>query len=561
MPIRNQSWFNLNEERPYPVDDSATLADDAGKQMPTHILVDLSLSFPRSAGQYVYVSAVAVGPGQVSLVFLAVEDIGSTTPVPIAVVSLPRPVDRFRQYPLESMYPGVGGWVVLGGGVDEAIPYYGKFSLATQSLISPRAARWYPDLPVTSVGKFYGEKLTGLVSLVGGSDIEIVKECREIPGQPVEIYDPSYCGTDELGTKVREVIVFRLKDKLGGKERNVFDAYRGRCGNRPESRTCDDPQPIEFIGPVPPDCCGNIFIDLTGCAYISGVMEIATYNEADSLSEINGSCGVIVDCGLDLPDACKKKGDLPDSDGNLPSHDDLCVSISEVSESIPDDPPPDFDMSYNLDSASASVAEDPTLPLTQTFNTFGDFALRTGDWGIAPGDLFTAQSGAMRNVATYEPTPAILGSYYRRAETRVDLLQGPQGTLHNAAILVNYRETYAGSGKFEYYVVEIDWDGHYRGFKLFRVGRFNGDKWNSLFDVPINALALGDTYDLSVEISPHANASHAWFVARLQGVTNPGIDVTIGPLAIASFAPDDGYFGLGTNRALAKFHYFTLKNL
>src|SRR5690606_38579741 len=143
--------------------------------------------------------------------------------------------------------------------------YQGRFSSPEQSLILAGLALAYEPPSIPYVGKLgLAAQLSGLVRLAGGNDIEIVRECREIPAYPA---GPAL-SCDELVTARREVIVFRLADKQTS-GRNVLDHYRGPCSNRPESRNCGDPEPIEFIGAVAPDCCGNITIDLLGCAILS----------------------------------------------------------------------------------------------------------------------------------------------------------------------------------------------------------------------------------------------------------------------------------------------------
>jgi hypothetical protein len=220
----------------------------------------LKLMVPETVGRYLFLGGVSVTPNVCTLVFLAAQDLAGTGAVAVCSLSVAQPATRYISYELESLYPGAGGWVTFGPGIENQVGYNGRFTLPTQSLLSPRAARWYKPLPIPGTGKLANPLLTGLVSLVGGTDIEIVKECREVPGAAVATDHPQYCGSDELGTQVRDVIVFRLKDKSINQNQNVFDTYKGSCGNRPESRNCGDPQPIEFLGPVAPDCCGNITI-------------------------------------------------------------------------------------------------------------------------------------------------------------------------------------------------------------------------------------------------------------------------------------------------------------
>src|SRR6188768_1764444 len=112
---RNHDWYNKNEARSWPLDDSATLVDDLGRFLPSDILADLHLWFPDYVGPRAFVSAVTVSPTLVTLVIL-----GSAAGSPaIATVSLIQPVVPYRQYALEPKLGGAGGWVVFGSRVDD----------------------------------------------------------------------------------------------------------------------------------------------------------------------------------------------------------------------------------------------------------------------------------------------------------------------------------------------------------------------------------------------------------------------------------------------------------
>ena len=63
MAIRNNNWYNLNEQRDYPVDDVASALDDSGKRLPMSLITDLQLRWPKELGQYAYVSAASVTEG------------------------------------------------------------------------------------------------------------------------------------------------------------------------------------------------------------------------------------------------------------------------------------------------------------------------------------------------------------------------------------------------------------------------------------------------------------------------------------------------------------------
>ena len=293
--IRNQNWYDLNESRLWPFDDQARLIDDDGLRLPHDMLADLYIRYPKSLGERLFLSTFTAGPGIVTMTLLG----SSSTLSPVAAISLPRPVDIGRMYEVEPMAAGVGGWIVFGAGVkgQESISF--RFSDPLQTTLLAQTARGYIALPSLGLGKLYGsESLTGVVRIRGGTDVITVVEEREIGGV------------------IRDVIVVKLAEKLDIEEpRNLRELYAGDCGRRPESGNCGGPDPVEGINTVTPDCCGNIFVELRGCGEIKSIA---------------GECGVIVDCGFGLGEACITPDRLPDSEGRLPNeYDNLCTDYDE----------------------------------------------------------------------------------------------------------------------------------------------------------------------------------------------------------------------------------------
>jgi hypothetical protein len=556
MSIRNKAWGNLNTTRDFPFADGVGLRDDKGGRPPHEVISGLKALAPNVVGQYLYVGAMTVTSRIVTLLIMASDDL-DTAGTPVLAFSQTLPLVAYRPYALEAVYPGAGGWIAFGPHIAD-FPYSGRFSLPRQSRLHPWAARSYQLPPIATAGLLHQTGLSGIVRLHGGNDMEIVRECREVPAYPVPEHYPQYCGDDELGTKVREVIVFRLKTP-NSDGTNVFDTYRGTCSGRPESQTCDGPTPIEFLGPVAPDCHGNITLELRGCAEISAIRETVVVDDEGEEVSREGACGVIIDCGLGLSDACTTQDRLPDSEGRLPNeYDDLCVSVSYVSVSEPVVP----EESFSFDTGEAAESVNPDYPIEDDLTTIGDYVIRLGEF-TGDGDAMIAVNGATRNIATYEPPGDLPTGYYRRVEIEVSLagVGSPPGVLHNAAVLANYRETSLDSGRFRYYVAEIDWDGHYRGFKLFRIAYFNGSSWVNLLSRAVPDLVLDDRYRLSLQVMPGTALNSAWLYAELVGIDDPSINLSIGPLAVNNFGPADGPFGFATNRALSSFYSFTLDNV
>lgn len=314
---RNLAWYALNAARAYPLDEAATLLSDAGKLVPSDILVDCKLTFPVSKARYAYLGAMSVTENAVTLTF-----VGSTIParqptceeeesagelVPLAAVSLPKAgLSAYRHYAVTPLLDGVGGWVVFGNGVfnrkaESAVYFTGKFSTVYQSMLTPRSASPYRDPAVTGVGRTGDStKLRGLVLLKTGPDLEIVGETLTIDGVQ------------------RHAAVFQLTSTTPvGEGRNVFNIYRGPCSGRPESDTCDG-QPIEQINAASPDCCGRISLNFIGCARLTPTAD---------------NHGLIIDCGIGLSDVCAGPDALPAADGTLPNERlSECEQDSEESE-------------------------------------------------------------------------------------------------------------------------------------------------------------------------------------------------------------------------------------
>lgn len=574
MAVRNQDFYDLNESRPYPLSDEATGVDDAGLRLPSNLIADLHLAYPLAAGRRAMFGAVTITRKIATVTFLATETPASVSSfVPLASVCLAKPIDPHRMYPLDALFPGAGGWIVFGSTAADDNPdaeeYTGKFLTAAQSILLPSTAKAYEDLPVSSIARLGNvTALTGLVRLLGGNDIEVVKECREIPANLPELGTPA---CDPLLSRVREVIVVRLIETPPGTEdpRNLFNIYRGPCAGRPESNSCGDPAPIEFLASVPPDCCGDITVRLRGCTKLTEITQEAHVDpNTQAVLSTKSTCGVIIDCDLGLTEACVTPDRLPAGDGTLPNEaTDLCES--ETSITLPDPPPPTPEESETLSiiEESESAASDPTLPYCNDFETIDpDIVVRLGRFDfvdIGAGDDVWSTEGAgvgitTKNISTWNFD---FDPRYKRVSAQFEMRTSSIGVLHNGGVIANYRETSSGSGLFSYYFAEIDWDSAINGFKLFRIGFFNGVEASNEFTVAVPTLALDERYDLCFSIfADEVTPTSAWLFAQLTGVDDPLIDVAIGPLSKANFGTFSGQFGMTSNRAATRFHDFCVEN-
>jgi hypothetical protein len=526
MGIRNPSWYVLNENRDYPLDDTATCQPGQGDRLPHNIIADLRLRWPAYLGRYAFVSAVTVTPGLVSVVLQATSTLDNVTGdhMPLAVVSVPLPVDLRRQYPLQAQMPGVYGYIVFGNGVQD--PYAGRFASPAQGLLAPRAARPYAALPVSSTAKLYAESgLTGLVLLQGEAPVEVVAEYREIQGA------------------TRRAAVIRLADDYTNDDSrvadSVFSQFAGPCAGRPESQTCGDPQPIEYINAVGPDCNGVIEIIFNGCAVVGG--------NADNAS-------IVVDCGFGLTESCLPPY-LPDHEGRLPEDYPPLV--------LPPLPTPQPQpSSVSIHDHIIVLGELPYLTCFAGDNSHftvveGQFLVTGGTDAFAPcgsGQVFSTNSvsgNLTSNVVVWEGFD--VATLFRRVTTDVMLLDGPPGYHRNAGLVINRRESSVDPTSYVYYAAFLDYDA-----QTFSIVRNNGTSFQTAVSVNVPGLALKKWYRISATVAPYQARSIA-ITVHLRGLDDPSVDVTLSPLLVTNYMPDSGYYGFVADRALSHFAFFQVE--
>lgn len=578
MAIRNQNWYDLNESRPYPVADSATCLSDAGERLPNDLIADLHLMFPGSLGDYAFLGAVTSSPTLIAVTILAATGPSSAGDfLPLATISLAKPITPRRSYALEAQYPGVGGWIVFGEGTLDS-EYWGKFSTPAQTLLLPSTAKPYRELPVPDMAVLGGASpLTGLIRLTGGADLEIVKECREIPGYP----PTADYQCDALQTQLRDVIVIRLKSErpfgagAGARDFNVFEKYIGPCGKRPESNNCGDPPPIESLGGVLPDCCGNITLNFTGCAIVSEIREEALVDDLGDIVQIDTACGFILDCSLGLTEACVTPDRLPAPDGTLPNeYSDLCESISLVSISVPpevsESPGPS-----DIPDESISAASDPDLPFVTTFPDAASAAF----FDVVEGEMLWVAAGnygslgqgsaSIRNVSvftgTYDPWYKWLAGEFTMLETTPGIdpnLRSAASALHNAAMIMDWRAVPGSSVRKQYWLAEVDWDGEYLGYPSFRIAFFDGTSYTTYLSVALpGVLSLNTKYRIEFSAWPNLNLpGRTWLEAKLIELPSTQL-ASIGPLSVAEYGGGgDSQFGMHANRAGTSWSRFELSD-
>jgi hypothetical protein len=536
--IRNPEWYDLNEQIAWPLTDAATQLSDKGQRLPTNILADLNIWFPNTIGSKLYVSSVTVSKKIATVTFVA-DNMGVRTAA--AAVTVTTPMAAYRHYPVTALYPGVAGWVVFGSAINDGVSYSYRFSTSAQSELLPQIARAYKSIPVTSAGKYgLAEKLTGIIRLEGGDDIEIVKEEREI--------------ADVL----RTVAVIRLKNKpQSDQSLSVFEKYAGTCGNRPESNNCIT-RPIEFINSVAPDCCGNINIAFRGCTDLRFIQ--------------NESCSVAIGCNIGLSEACITPDRLPTHDGILPNvYNDLCVeesimsSADLISSGSPSSVAPTF-------VARTMTAEDTDnrLPYTEDFSdqTAQDFKALTGKFAIvADTELplyggYSLQSvpvGRAMALWQYGIPETSWYTGFKKATLHFSMRKGPSGVLHNAGLVFNS----ARNGQI-FWAVEIDHEGTFTGQKCLRLARYSGGVSTTFAVVALPVTELNRQYKLELTLIPDDSAA-MWLTATLTNNADIGsptyVDETLGPFMLADYGSGNTLFGVTAYQSVTQFNRLVVDNV
>lgn len=349
MPIVFQDWLNANENRSYPLHDNALRVASNGVLLPNNILADASIWLPLSAGRVVYLSSVGITKSLVSVTFLAAQDSpfcsssSSLAPfIPLAAVTVRKPVQRFKNYKLEALYPGAGGWVAFGAGAQELQALSLLFDDPGDSALADRCVRAYSDIPVMSLGKVDVSKvLMGLIRLKGVPGItRTFAEDRAIDGV------------------TRRVALIGLD--LGDNKVTRLQSFAGVCGHRPHANSCNTP-PIISINDVKPDCDGNIDLIFETDETVGGAPD-----------------GLVLDYPVGLAEACPPTTFVSPFDV-----DDVCDpdESSESSSSSSSSSEESSSSSSSSDSSSSSFL--PADYCERFEDPLHEFTVQEGEFNLA----------------------------------------------------------------------------------------------------------------------------------------------------------------------------------
>ena len=589
MPIRNNHWYNLNEQRYYPLDDTASARSDNGDLLPNSLLSDMRLCWPTEYGRYAFISAAAITPNLITVLIEVTNtlDNSPSTSVLIAGITLPKEeIINGRTYALTAFKSGVGGFIVFGADLDQN--YSGRFSSPSQSLLTPRAARSsrLPPVPTIKV-EDNAVALSGLVKLTAVSPLQLVKETRVING-----------------VEYSNVVVFRLKEEaqtagVTTTTDSVFSTFSGLCGKRSGAKTCSDPQPIQFINGVAPDCSGVLTLDFQGCAVVGR-------NTKDG--------GVIVDCSLGLSASCTPAYLPTLSTGKLPSESPRViiiptrpptppvvpdVSISEVIRTvltlpycdtfdemiavgfypmgdslfdfISEDSPGENDCcvgaltGYGCDmsiSVSSSIDYDVSYSLS---NSLSNSMSHSVSYSVATVPIIR-QIEIASSYATINPNAQArtnisiwtmdVQSLYRKYTTDVKITSGQLGSKKNAGIVINYRQVLPSVVNYLVAILDID-------NSTFGIYFFNGLVLAPLVTAGVPKVKVNDWYRISFAIIPNnITQTSVQLSAILTGVTDPTISTVLSTSISANlWQTDAGNAGVYARRSRSYFSFWRVEEV
>lgn len=163
-------WFNMNENRAYPIAEDATGTDNDGKQMPYALIADLGLTVPEDLLGEAFLRQLTITPTMIS-VSIAYSGGG------LAVGTFAQPVIPHKAYMLTPVKDGVSGFIVFGHAatyITDPVSYTNDSK--DQSAIEGNALSPIDGPGVTSFQRLNGDpenSLEGIIRIVPGSNITL----------------------------------------------------------------------------------------------------------------------------------------------------------------------------------------------------------------------------------------------------------------------------------------------------------------------------------------------------------------------------------------------------
>jgi hypothetical protein len=548
--IRNNHWYNLNEQRSYPVDETASSRSSQGVPLPFGFLADLSLRWSLQYGRYAYISAASATETAVSILISACSTLDNSADDAVLIAGITATRSASRNYvalPLQTFQPYVQGHVVFGDNPGPA--FSNQLDSPRASLLTARAARAVPG-SLSYFGVTDGQRsTTGLVELQARAPLSIRKSPQVINGKFQE-----------------NVILFEMVDSIDSTlSTSVFEQYAGACAARVNARNCGDPQPIQTINGVTPDCGGTLTLNFKGCALVSR-------NTVD--------CGAVLDCDFSLDQSCAAPF-LPDDEGILPTETDpIVVDPPEPPEppeppNPPDVPPPvpGLVLPYcdTFDEAAAvGFAPQPGAIFTFINDESPDESLccagavtTVGCGMIDPDTLLPIDpevsygtndldARTVRSVSLFTLDTQVL---YRRFTSDLRVTPNIPGSRQTAGLVLNHK---TGANNLpRYYAAVVN-----AAAARFGIYLFNGTSLAPLIEVSDFDIRTGDWLRITFEADEGSSPTTVAMTATLVGITRTSLNVTLTTtISTASWGTDSGLSGLLVDHSLAYFSYWRIDEL
>ena len=164
------NWYDENEGRSYPLAEFSTQEDQEGRELPTDLVVDLTMSLPEEYLDSVRVAAVGVRGGVPSITVAA--KVGGED---VTLLSATQRVSPYEPLALNPLVNDVAGLVVFGNGILHVGDLY-LFDEVGQSGVALRAVRGTRSPAVTSIAVEGHEKIVDVLTLLAGDNLEIAAD-------------------------------------------------------------------------------------------------------------------------------------------------------------------------------------------------------------------------------------------------------------------------------------------------------------------------------------------------------------------------------------------------
>jgi hypothetical protein len=540
----NNEWYNLNELRDYPFAAGVSATSDAGQQFPTGLIADIQLRWPSNYGNFAFISAIHTSSNLTTLIIDACTDpVSSANKQSIAGITLPsQDIVTYRTVALQALVPGVGGFISFGH--DTKLPFSATFSSYAQSGLSTKTARSNKDTNIKSLSLISAERtLSGDVRITVADPLTVKREIRTIDG-----------------VEYTNVIVFSLSDPPGQLNRSgllssALNTFVGPCGKRFEAKNCGDPQPIEFINSVSPDCNNEITIEFEGCV---------------SLGTVSNTNTIFIDCGVPASNNCPPPY-IADDNGVLPQPPVSIRPPVDPGDPEPPDPGPCPPITANTEITLLGLPHCVTFDNQSPsgfFHVVGTpFSFVEDDspteavchqgidgiWDISQPYSYGSfgRSTGNKNITIFTSDVQTL---YRKYRTDVKIRSGSSGSKFTAGLLINHH-IFTDCGP-SYYGCVINAEK-----KQIQIVYFNRGQTTVVAEATVGGIKTDEWYHLTLAARPIQNGSAVSMIGTVAAYHDDSVATSLSTsIPCRAWLPDSGKPGLLVDYAEALFSYYRIEH-